>query len=237
MNLTHQLDQEKTLAAFQAAQLVEDGMVLGLGSGSTAARVIQALGERIAKGLQVKGGVPSSKETFILARQSNIPLLSMEKAIELGGIDLTLDGTDEFDAQLNLIKGGGGALLREKLLASASRRMVIVADSSKQVRQLGAFPLPIEVAAFGWQQTAESLANMGIPFQLRTANDHAWTTENGGYILDCSLGVISNPSQLEAKLRTVLGVMENGLFCGLAQMVLMGSGDKVVEFTSASSNG
>ena len=224
-----QLDKEKTLAAQRAAELAEDGMILGLGSGSTVARVLMALGRRIEGGLRVRG-VSTSLETTRLAGELNIPLMSMEEAFWADGIDLTLDGTDEFDPQLNLIKGGGGALLREKMVAAASHKLVIVADSSKQVKQLGVGLLPLEVATFGWQQTAERLKKLGCQPQLRYRGSQPWLTDNGGYILDCNWGgSIPFPSQTEAQLRSIMGVLETGLFCNMTQLLLMGHGDKVME--------
>lgn len=216
-------DREKQLAAEATASLVEDGMVVGLGTGSTAAFALRKLGERVRAGLRMHG-VPSSRWAEDLARELGIPLLDFSRTPQL---DITLDGADEFDPALNLIKGGGGALFREKIVAAASRRLVIFADSSKRVPMLGRFPLPVEVNPFGWQVAARKLEEFCPRVTLRQKDGTPFVTDNQGYILDCAFGAIPDPPALEARIRRITGVMECGLFCGMADTVVLATGERV----------
>ncbi len=216
-------DREKQLAAEAAAALVENGMVVGLGTGSTAAFALRKLGERIRGGLKMQG-VPSSRWAENMAKEVGIPLTDFSRTTR---IDLTLDGADEFDPRLNLIKGGGGALFREKIVAAASARLVIFADASKRVAALGKFPLPVEVNPFGWQVAARKLGELGAQVTLRQAAGQTFVSDNQGYILDCAFGSIPNPPDLEARIRRITGVMECGLFCGMADTILLAEGETV----------
>jgi ribose 5-phosphate isomerase A len=217
-------EREKELAAEAAVALVRDGMVVGLGTGSTAAYALRGLGRRIAQGLHIRA-VPSSKWAENLAREVGIPLLTFA---DVNRLDVTIDGTDEFDPGLSLIKGGGGALFREKVVAAASDKLWIIADGSKRVPVLGKFPLPIEVNPFGWQVAARRIGEFGAQVRLRrTSAEQPFVSDNGGYILDCAFGAIPDPMGLEAKLRRVVGVMETGLFVGLAETVFLADGEQV----------
>ena len=208
---------QKQLAAEAAVALVEDGMTLGLGTGSTAVFAVRKLGGRVRGGLKITG-VPTSQATHDLALREGIPLIAIEEVTRL---DLTLDGADEFDPALNLIKGGGGALYREKIIAAASERLAIFADASKRVRVLGRFPLPVEVNPFGWSLTAANIAALGAEVRLRRAGDAPFLTDNQGYLLDCAFGEIPRPAELEAELRKIVGVNVTGLFVAMAERVLL----------------
>ncbi len=214
------LDREKQLAGEAAAELVQDGMRVGLGTGSTAAFAVRRLGERVRGGLRMQG-LPTSQRTEALARELGIPLIDFSQTTSL---DLTLDGADEIDAGLNLIKGGGGALFREKIVAAASRRLVIFADHTKLVPQLGAFPLPVEVNPFGWQVVAAKIGTLGARAALRMDGERPFVTDNHGYILDCRFGAIADPQTLEHQLNAITGVMACGLFVAMAESALLGDG-------------
>ena len=222
-------DDEKQLAAVAALELVEPGMKLGLGTGSTAARFVAVLGLRVAAGLHVVA-VPTSEATRAQAEQLGIPLTTLDQTPEL---DLTIDGADEIDGSLRLIKGGGGALLREKIVASASRRMAVIADSSKKVAMLGAFPLPIEVVPFGFGATRLKLeklcARLGLtgPLTPRLRDGALFVTDGGHYILDAAFGAIPDPERLAAHLVAEPGVVEHGLFLDLATEALIAGADGV----------
>jgi ribose 5-phosphate isomerase A len=216
-------EREKQLAAESCVALVESGMVLGLGTGSTAAHAVHRLGQRVREGLRVRG-LPTSEATRSLAEAEGIPLISFADVTQL---DLTLDGADEFDPQLNLIKGGGGALFREKIVAAASRRLVIFADASKRVAQLGRFPLPVEVNPFGWQVTAARIEALGAKVSLRGGARQPFVTDNHGYVLDCAFGTIAEPATLEQQLRAITGVTVTGLFVGMAEAVVLADGERV----------
>ncbi|MDP5349891.1 MAG: ribose-5-phosphate isomerase RpiA, partial [Paracoccaceae bacterium] len=210
------IDKAKFVAAKRAVDYVEDGMRVGLGTGSTAAWMVRCLGELVRDdGLKIKG-VPTSTRTAALARDVGIEVISLDEAKWL---DLTIDGADEFDGDLNLIKGGGGALLQEKIVATASDQMIVIADVGKEVETLGAFPLPIEVIPFGWQTTRalveEMLISMdvlGRDVTLRMNGDRPFITDEGNHILDLHLNRIGNARQLAMVLNQVPGVVENGLF-------------------------
>jgi ribose 5-phosphate isomerase A len=217
-------EREKELAAEAAVAQVQDGMVVGLGTGSTAAYALKALGRRVAHGLHLRA-VPSSKWAEALAREVGIPLLTFA---DVNRLDVTIDGTDEFDPGLSLIKGGGGALFREKIVAAASDRLWILADGSKRVPVLGKFPLPVEVNPFGWQVASRRIGECGAQVRLRRiTGDQPFVSDNGGYILDCAFGTIPDPVALEAKLRRIVGVMETGLFVGLTETVFLADGEHV----------
>ncbi len=225
---TADIEQEKRLAAARSLEFVQDGMYLGLGSGSTATIMLQMLGQRVRQGLRV-AGIPTSEASRRLARQAGIPLLGFDQVSQL---DLTIDGADEVDANLDLIKGGGGALLREKIVASLSRRIVIIADSNKQVERLGGFPLPIEVVRFAWQPVADRLRSLGAKPHLRLdPNNNPTLTDEDNYILDCDFGPIDDPAELDRTLNAMPGVMEHGLFVGLADVLIIGQHDasRVIE--------
>lgn len=217
--------QEKRLAAEKSLKYVHDGMCLGLGSGTTAAIMLELLGGRIRDGLRVCG-VPTSEVSKRLAQQAGIPLVSFKDAPT---IDLTIDGADEVDEEMNLIKGGGGALLREKIVASLSRRLVIIVDSRKRVDRLGEFPLPVEVVRFAWQPIAERLSDLGASVALRSgSNDRPFETDEGNYILDCAFRQIEDPAALAQQLDAIPGVMEHGLFIDMADTLIVGQGAETV---------
>ncbi|MCH8077740.1 MAG: ribose-5-phosphate isomerase RpiA [SAR324 cluster bacterium] len=222
-------DSEKQLAAEAAAELVTSGQTVGLGTGSTAAFAVRKLGQRVRGGLSMLG-IPTSESTRSLAEAEGIPLTTFA---ETTTIDITLDGADEFDGGLNLIKGGGGALFREKIVASASRRLVIFADASKRVERLGRFPLPVEVTPFGWQVAAARIEELGAGVSLRGGADAPFLTDNHGYVLDCAFGEIRDPAALEARLRAIVGVTVTGLFVGMAETVFMAEGETVHTFRPA----
>jgi ribose 5-phosphate isomerase A len=215
-------EELKRAAAGRAAALVTNGMRLGLGTGSTAAHFITALGERVRGGLDVIG-VPTSEATRRQAEREGIRLTTLDDAPEL---DLTIDGADEMDASLRLIKGGGGALLREKIVAAASRRMVVIADGSKRVDRLGRFPLPIEVVPFGIEATRRAIVRA---VDRSAANGGPFATDGGHYILDAHLGAIDAPEALAAALATIPGVVEHGLFLGLATGAILATDAGLVE--------
>jgi ribose 5-phosphate isomerase A len=216
-------DDLKRQAAAMGIAGVADGMVVGLGTGSTAAWAVRLLGEKVAAGLRIRG-VPTSEATARLAAEMKIPLVDFET---IWTIDLTLDGADEVDPGLNLIKGGGGALLREKIVAAASRELVVLVDPRKLVPRLGdRFPLPVEVTPFGWQQTARHLAALGAQPKLRADGTTPFLTDNGNHILDCRFpGGIDDPARLEREIDAIPGVVESGLFVGLARRVIVGYPD------------
>ncbi|MGR3717195.1 MAG: ribose-5-phosphate isomerase RpiA [Thermohalobaculum sp.] len=225
-------ERGKRAAAAQALEFVEDGMTLGLGTGSTAKWFVDLLAQRIkAEGLRITG-VPTSSRTRAQAEGLGIPLTTLDQA---GWLDLTIDGADEFDARLNLIKGGGGALLQEKIVASASDRMVVITDSSKQVATLGAFPLPVELVRFGAATTRRLIGELlerhdvaGRDMTLRQGEDGPYITDEGHYIVDLDLGRIGDPARLNAGLNAIPGVVETGLFTGIASAVVVGEADGTV---------
>ncbi len=228
MSLSPQ-DEAKRRAAARAADFVRAGMKVGLGTGSTAAFLVDILGRRVREGLQIVG-VPTSQATQRQAESLNIPLSTLDETPEL---DLTIDGADEFDSALRLVKGGGGALLREKIVAAASARMVVIADASKQVARLGRFALPVEVDRFGLESTrrhiARLLGELGLPAAptLRLREGHAFVTDGGHAIFDCALGAIPDPETLAARLSAIPGVVEHGLFLGLATSVIVADPDEI----------
>ncbi|MCC6175551.1 MAG: ribose-5-phosphate isomerase RpiA [Chloroflexi bacterium] len=226
--MTDTLEEFKRAAARQALEHVKDGMVLGLGTGSTAEQFLAGLGERVQAGLRVTG-VPTSERSASLARGYGIPLADVE---DLPRIDLTVDGADEIEpTSLTLVKGRGGALLREKLVAANSDQVFIVADTSKLVQQIGEhFALPVAVVPFGWRRTADGLATLGCEPALRTAGDRPFRSDDGLYMLDCQFGPIADPQRLAAQIKALLGVVEHGLFVGLADRALVAGPEGVQVF-------
>lgn len=230
------VDSYKRAAARQALGLVEPRMRLGLGTGSTASLFVELLGERVRQGLSVLC-VPTSEDTRIKAEKLGIPLTTLD---ETPLLDLTIDGADELDPELRLIKGGGGALLREKIVATASDRMVVIADASKKVDKLGAFPLPVEVVRFGVRATRNMIemlaADSGCQGEitLRLAkNGEPFLTDSGNFIFDCAFGKIDDPESLDEALKFIPGVVENGLFLGIADAAFIGGPEGVVVVEAA----
>jgi ribose 5-phosphate isomerase A len=223
------IDRAKFAAARRSVDFVEPGMKLGLGTGSTSAWMVRCLGERVkAEGLKVTC-VATSKRTAEQARDLGLKVVAME---DVKWLDLTIDGADEFDPNLNLIKGGGAALLHEKIVATASDRMIVIADAAKEVAQLGAFALPVEVIPFGWQttkalieETLYSLDVMARDVSPRLFRGKPLKTDEGNFVLDLNLRRIGNPRQLALVLNQIPGVVENGLFIDICDVVVIGHGD------------
>ncbi len=214
------LDDLKRQAALKALDYVRDGMIVGLGTGSTAKHMIAGLGERVRAGLKVKG-VPTSHETAALAKAAGIALIETDDAWM---IDVAIDGADQVDPRFNLVKGGGGALLKEKIVAASAKQFVVVVDHTKQVSHLGnAFPLPIEVIPFGWGSTTRQLEAMGGKPVLRQRNGQVFRTEAGHYIVDLHLEAITDPADLETRLNQIPGVVETGLFVGRTSVLIVGT--------------
>lgn len=209
----------KKIAAGKAIEYIKDGMTVGLGTGSTAYWAIQGIGEMVKKGLSIRA-IATSVQSENLARELNIPIVPFA---EIDHLDVTIDGADEVDQQLNLIKGGGGALLREKIVAAATKFYVIIVDESKLVRQLGAFPLPVEVTPFGWELTERRLRELGCTPRMRVKDGVPFLTDNQHYILDCSFGPIADPAKLHRQVSDITGVMEDGFFIGMANVVISGA--------------
>lgn len=229
-------DAMKREAARQALTHVTSGMRLGLGTGSTAAHFVDLLGARVREGLDVLCA-PTSERTRAQAQRLGIPLTTLDETPEL---DLTVDGADEFDGKLRLIKGGGGALLREKIVAAASRRMFVIADATKQVETLGAFPLPVEIDCFGARATqlhiermAHGLGLDGPIVRRSTASGAPYLTDGGHYILDCAFGSIPAPEMLASHLTAIPGVVDHGLFIGLATAIFIGGPEGVLTLGEA----
>ena len=222
-------EELKRKAGERAVEYIKDGMVVGLGTGSTVKYTILKLGELVKDGLDIIG-VPSSIATEKLAKEMGIKLGSIN---DYQVIDLTIDGADEVDRNLNLIKGGGGALLREKMIAHASKYEIIVVDESKVKRVLGDFPLPIEIVKFGYKRTMNVLSTLGCKPLLRVKNGEAYITDNGNYIVDCKFKRIDEPAKLERRIDEIPGVVEVGLFVGLANKVIVGKKDKIEIMTSS----
>ncbi len=218
-------DRLKRAAAGRAAEFVEAGMVVGLGTGTTAHFVVEELGRRVAAGLKI-AAIPTSEDTAALARSFGIPLATFA---EHRLIDLAIDGADEVERKtLDLIKGRGGALLREKIVAAASERFVVVVDRQKLVDRLGeTAPVPVEVVRFGWQATAAALERLGTAPELRQRDDRPYVTDSGNFILDCRFGAIADARRLEQQLNMTVGVVENGLFVGRSSAVVVASEDGV----------
>ena len=234
------IELAKFIAAKQASEYIESGMKVGLGSGSTSAWFVQCLGEMVREnGLKIKA-VPTSEHTAELAEVVGIEVITLDAAKWL---DITVDGTDEYDANLNLIKGGGGAHLREKIVATASDRMVVIADATKKVDTLGAFPLPVEVIPFGVGITRNLIEEaligmdvMGRDVSLRMDGDTPFITDEGNMVLDLHLKHIGNPRQLGFVLNQIPGVVENGLFIDICDVVIVGRGDGKVTVRDITNN-
>jgi ribose 5-phosphate isomerase A len=207
---------EKKEVGERAAEYVKDGMIVGLGTGSTVFFTISKLGELVQQGLSIKG-IPTSKQTEKLATQVGIPLVSFK---EIDQIDVAIDGADEVNRDLSLIKGGGGALLREKIIAKVANTFIVVADSHKMVDKLGGFPLPVEVVPFGHEMTKKYIRELGCSPHLRQKDGIPFRTDNGNYIFDCGFPDITHPGDLERNLNMIPGVVENGLFVGMADIVI-----------------
>jgi ribose 5-phosphate isomerase A len=217
---TVEQEEMKRQAAEKAVQYIEDGMVIGLGTGSTVEFAIKKIGEMVKGGLKIEG-IPTSLKTKKLATELKIPLLELDDRIE---IDVTIDGADEVDSNLNLIKGGGGALTREKIIAYHSKKVIIIVDETKIVKGLGCDSfLPVEVTKFGWSATKKAIESLGCTGELRKIMDEAFITDNQNYIIDCDFGKIADPEALEKEINNIPGVLENGLFIGLADEVIVGS--------------
>jgi len=223
-------DHLKDAAAKRAVEFIEAGMVIGLGTGSTAEFVVEELAVRVARGLAVVA-IPTSEHTAGLARQRGIPLASFA---EHRRIDLAIDGADEVQrSTLDLIKGRGGALLREKIVAAASRRFIVVVDQEKLVDRLGEhMPVPVEVAQFGWQATAAALERLGAAAELRRAGAEPFVTDGGNFIIDCHFGPIADPEQTEQSIKMTVGVLESGLFIGRSSAVIVATDNGVEILTS-----
>jgi len=221
-------DLAKYVAAEKALEYVQAGMLLGLGTGSTAEYFVRLLGERVADGLKITG-VPTSSRTRDLAASLNIQLTTLE---DVERLDIVIDGADEFDRRMNLIKGGGGALLQEKLVATAAERMIVITDQSKQVAHLGAFPLPVEVVRFGWKLTQKRIYDIicnafvgGVDIVRRMDGDQPYVTDEGHYILDLHLKKIDEPEKMAAQMKELVGVVDSGFFIDIATEVIVGKED------------
>lgn len=223
-------EEIKKIAAEHAMAFIEPNMTVGIGTGSTVHWFIHELANRVKSGLVCKC-VPTSTATNVLAIELGIPMLTLN---DVAKIDITIDGADEIDPQLTLIKGGGGALLQEKMVAAASDKLVIIADNSKLVQQLGAFPLPVEVIPYGWKQVQQHIAfTKDATVVLRTKDDAPFVTDHGHYILDCHFKKIADPAQLSITLNEIPGVVENGLFIKMANSAIIAKADGTVETITA----
>ncbi|RYG73714.1 ribose-5-phosphate isomerase RpiA [Lentibacillus lipolyticus] len=215
-------EMAKKQAGEASVRFIENGMTVGLGSGSTVYWMIRKLGRYVSEGLNV-AGIPSSRQTEAWAREFGVPLTDFSQASKL---DLAIDGADEVDRSWNLTKGGGGALVREKVIAAAASQFIVIADESKLVNQLGAFPLPVEVLPFGWEVTASRIAKLGAEPAIRR-HESLFVSDNGNYILDCNVGIIENPAVLHHELKQLVGVVETGIFAGMADELIVGHPDGV----------
>lgn len=220
------MQNPKQIAGEKAASYIEDGMNVGLGTGSTAFFAIHKIGQRIKdEGLKLRC-IATSDESEKLARALNIPIYDFNEIKEL---DITIDGADEVDKNYNLIKGGGGALLREKIIAYITKHYIIITDESKVVETLGKFHLPVETVQFGWQRTFDHLQSLGCTPTLRQKNEQVFITDNGNYILDCDFKKIENPETLQAAIHAVPGVVEVGLFVNRTNTLIVGHKDGDIE--------
>jgi len=220
------LEMEKQLAAKEAVKFIKDNQVVGLGTGSTAHYAIIEIGKLISRGLKIKA-VSTSTKTSNLAKSLNIPLIDIN---EVTSIDITIDGTDEFTSDLDLIKGGGGALYQEKIVALKSKKLIIIADSSKKVDILGKFKLPIEVEINSIDYVLNQIIAINGEGAIRMASKNPYTTEQGNYIIDADFGLINNPVELSHKLSQIEGIIGHGLFINLADKVIMGYNDSTITY-------
>ncbi|WP_409299910.1 ribose-5-phosphate isomerase RpiA [Peribacillus sp. SCS-155] len=218
----------KQMAGEAATQYIEEGMTIGLGTGSTVYWTIKKLGKLVSEGLDISA-VPTSKHTEKLANENGIPLIPLSKVTKL---DVTIDGADEVNPDLDLIKGGGGALLREKIIASNSRRLIIVVDETKCVSTLGHFPLPVEIVQFGLEITIRQLQELNCNPALRLRNGDPFVTDNGNYIVDCKFDAIADPQELCKKINMIPGVIENGIFSKMADIVVVGRDHDAIDLLS-----
>lgn len=220
-------EEIKKNAGLYAADLVKQGMSFGLGTGSTVYWLIQELGKRVAEGLEIRA-IPTSLQTVQLAREAGIPLADLN---DIDSFPLAIDGADEIDPNGQLIKGGGGALLQEKIVAAAADKLVVIADESKLVSKLGAFPLPVEVIPFGYRQVTRRILDSGLcrEVKLREKNGQPFITDHHHYILDCKFEVIEHPLFINAAFENITGVVETGLFVGMASQAIVGYADGRVE--------
>ncbi|KAA3612619.1 MAG: ribose-5-phosphate isomerase RpiA [Calditrichaeota bacterium] len=221
------LQQQKKWAAKEAVSFIEDGMVVGFGFGSTFEYALHFIKERQDAGLKITG-VPATIKTAQMAHDLGIPII--ENPAHITHLDLTIDGADEATPELNLIKGGGGALTREKIIASMSDQVIIIADSTKLKSHLGAFPLPVEVIPFGWKNAERLIRELNpAEINIRMVGESPFVTDNGNYILDCCFERIENPRILHDKLNAIPAVVDNGLFCGLCDLLLVSHADGTVQ--------
>ena len=219
----NQIDLQKKSAGEKAATFIEDGMTIGLGSGSTIYWVMKKLGEFVSQGMNLRG-IPSSKRTEEWAKEFNITLIDFSN---VDFLDVAIDGADEIDPQFNLIKGGGGSLVREKIVDSHAKRLIIVADESKLVSKLGKFPLPVEVLPFGWETTATRISKLGVYPVLRMKEEAVFVSDNGNYILDCPFDSINDVARLHSQLKMLVGVIETGLFINMTDTIIIGGENDV----------
>lgn len=224
--MNRNLEREKLLAALEAVKYVKSGQVIGLGTGSTANLAIKEIGKMVAVGIKITA-VATSNASEALARSLSIPMIPMDS---VDSIDLTIDGTDEFDGDLNLIKGGGGALFREKMIARLSKREIIMADSTKKVEKLGAFKVPVEVVPIAVNYAKRQIAKLNGEAALRTKYGEIFTTDAGNQILDADFGLINDAAETGASINAIEGVVCHGLFIDLAQMVIMAEGENTIVF-------
>lgn len=219
-----EIEQKKKRAGEKAIEFIKDGMIVGLGSGSTVYWMLKKLGELVSQGLNIKG-IPSSIRTETWAKEFGVPLTDFS---EVQKLDVAIDGADEVDPHFNLIKGGGGSLLREKIVDASSNKLIIIVDETKMVSELGAFPLPVEVVPFGWEVTAKQISQLGCTPTIRKINRKTFISNNGNFILDCKFShPIKDPNTLHKELKLLLGVVETGLFVKMTDIVIIGKKDYV----------
>ncbi|MEQ6376729.1 ribose-5-phosphate isomerase RpiA [Bacillaceae bacterium S4-13-56] len=221
-------DKNKKIAAEEAVGYIRDGMTIGLGSGSTVNCMLRKLAERIhSEGLDIVG-IPTSLKTERLANELGIPLTDFSK---IKKIDLAIDGADEVDQHLHLLKGGGGSLVREKIVDAMAEHLIIIVDHSKLVDHLGSFALPVEILPFGWNITQKQIARLGCEITLRKKENDIFMSDNGNYILDCTFNKITDPKSLHEELKLIVGVVETGLFVNMADLVIAGNGEHITKLT------
>ncbi|WP_100404674.1 ribose-5-phosphate isomerase RpiA [Bacillus solitudinis] len=226
--MLNEIEQSKKCAGEKAVEMIEDGMTVGLGSGSTMYWVIKRIGQRVKEGLKIKG-VPSSIRTEGWAKEFGVPLTDFSQVKQL---DIAIDGADEVDPNFNLIKGGGGSLVREKIVAAASKKLIIVVDESKRVEKLGSFGVPVEIVPFGWETTARRLAKLGYNPIIRKKEKERFVSNNGNYIVDCQIGLFEDAATLQEELKKITGVVETGLFIKMTDMLVVGGSERVEILTN-----